>query len=295
MKFRIGQATVTPVVEMIDHSFAFLRFFPAATEADLQENIGWMAPRHYDTARERVLLSMHSWLVEVGGKRILIDGCVGNDKQRTGRPDWCGLSTAFLDRLAEAGATPEQIDYVMCTHLHADHVGWNTRLVDGRWVPTFPNATYVFARNDFEYWQAQDEPGKVSPHLESFHDSVLPIIAAGKAVLVDDRYVLEGVLHLEPAPGHTPGHVAVWLRADDAAGAFTGDIIHHPVQVHHPDWSCMGCIDPAQASATRRRVLGQCADQQAILFPGHFMAPHAARIHRSGDGFDFSFVCEAVG
>lgn len=296
-RLRIGDALVTSVVEMVDHSFEFLRFFPRASPEDLQANIGWMAPRHYDAGRGRVLLSMHSWLVEVGGKRILIDGCVGNGKQRSGRPDWCDLATPFLDRLAEAGARPEQIDYVLCTHLHADHVGWNTRLLDGRWVPTFPNATYVFSRREHAFWEAKAAEGVEGPHLQSYRDSVLPIVQAGQAMPVDDDHEIEGRLVLEPAPGHTPGHVAIWLRvgAGDEPGVFTGDILHHPVQVHHPGWSCMGCLDPEQASATRLRILGRCADERAVLFPGHFMAPHAARIARDGGGFAVRFVCDPAG
>src|SRR4051812_2462282 len=196
MSFQVGAATVTPVVEMVDHSFDFFRFFPKATEAALQENVGWMAPHHFDKASRRVLLSMHSWLVEAGGRRILIDSCVGNDKQRDARPDWCNLSTAFLDRLAEAGARPEDIDYVLCTHLHADHVGWNTRLLDGRWVPTFPNATYVFSRQEYAFWEAEHLAGKGGPHLQSYRDSVLPIVEAGQALIVEDRDEIAGLLQL---------------------------------------------------------------------------------------------------
>ncbi len=292
MTFRVGRATVTPIVEMVDSSFDLLRFFPLATEAEIAAHERWMAPHHFDPASRRILLSMHSWLVETEGKRILIDGCVGNGKVRDARPDWCNLSTAFLDRLAEAGATPYDIDYVLCTHLHADHVGWNTRLIDGRWVPTFPNATYVFGRTEHAFWQAEHEKGARGPHLQAYRDSVLPILEAGRALVVDEDHVLEGVLHLAPAPGHTPGHVAVWLHCGPEAGAFTGDIIHHPVQVFHPEWSCMGCIDPATAALTRRRLLAQLAEAEGVLFPGHFMAPHAARIATRGDGFAFRFLCE---
>ncbi|MGI4951178.1 MAG: MBL fold metallo-hydrolase [Janthinobacterium lividum] len=295
MSFRIGRATVTPIVEMVDHSFDFLRFFPLATERDLAANLAWMAPDHYDPVRQRLLLSMHAWLVEVDGKRILIDGCVGDDKQRSGRPDWCGLRTGFLDRLAAAGATPESIDYVLCTHLHADHVGWNTRLAAGRWVPTFPNARYVFSRREYAFWEAQDKQDKPGPHLEAYRDSVLPIVAAGQAMPVDDDHVIEGVLTLEPAPGHTPGHVAIWLDCGGAAGVFSGDIIHHPVQALHPGWSCMGCIDPVQAASTRRRLLERCAASGATLFPGHFMAPHAARIEATAAGFAVRFLCDDAG
>ena len=294
MSFEVGPARVTPVVEMVDHSFDFFRFFPKATEEALRANLDWMAPHHFEPTTRRVLLSMHSWLVEARGKRILVDSCVGNDKQRDARPDWCNLSTRFLDRLAEAGARPEDIDYVLCTHLHADHVGWNTRLLDGRWVPTFPNARYLFSRQEYLFWEAQHREGKGGPHLQSYRDSVLPIVEAGQALIVEDRDALEGLLQLEPAPGHTPGHVAVWLEAGAEAGVFTGDVLHHPVQVLNPHWSCMGCLDPDQAADTRGRILAQCAERGAILFPGHFMAPHAARITRAGGGFEFRFLCEAI-
>lgn len=294
MNFRVGDATVTPVVEMIDRSFDFLAFFPLATEEDLRANLHWMAPHHFDTVGQRLLLSMHSWLVEIGGRRILVDTCVGNDKQRDARPNWCGLSTAFLDRLAAAGARPEQIDYVLCTHLHADHVGWNTRLLDGRWVPTFPNATYVFSRQEHRFWEQQHQARAGGPHLQSYQDSVLPVIEAGQALIVDDGHDIEGRLLLEPAPGHTPGHVAAWLRSGQQAGVFAGDILHHPVQVLNPHWSCMGCQNPAQAADTRGQVLDRCAETQATLFPGHFMAPHAARITRRGPAFEFRFLCEEV-
>jgi glyoxylase-like metal-dependent hydrolase (beta-lactamase superfamily II) len=292
MSLYIGDVSVTPIIEMVDRSFDFFRFFPLATEDDLRANIGWMMPHHFDPEGRRVLLSMHSWLLELNGKRILIDGCVGNGKQRDARPDWCNLSTEFLDRLAKAGARPEQIDYVLCTHLHADHVGWNTRLIDGRWVPTFPNAKYVFARREHDFWQAEFRAGKGGPHLQSYTDSVLPVVEAGQALIVEDGYELEGRLLLEPAPGHTPGHVAVWLKSGAATGAFTGDILHHPVQVLNPNWNCMGCLDPDQAVVTRRRLLSRCADSKAILFPGHFMSPHAARITESSGGFAFRFVCD---
>ncbi|BAQ49977.1 MULTISPECIES: MBL fold metallo-hydrolase [Methylobacterium] len=295
MRFRVGAATVTPIVEMVDRSFDMLRFFPLATGADIAANLAWMAPHHFDPRTRRLLLSMHSWLVEVGGRRILVDGCVGNGKQRDARPEWCNLSTAFLDRLAAAGAAPEAIDVVLCTHLHADHVGWNTRLLDGAWVPTFPNATYVFGRREHAHWQAEHERGAGGPHLQAYRDSVLPIIEAGRALIVDETHVLEGVLHLEPAPGHTPGHVAVWLRCGSETAAFTGDVLHHPVQVLHPDWSCMGCLDPARAARTRRRVLAEVARTEGILFPGHFMAPHAVRIAEDERGFAFRFLCEDAG
>jgi len=285
-RFEVGNATATLIPEMIDRSFSFRKFFPKSNDEDVAEHVSWMAPTHYEKATGRLLLSMHSWLVDTGKHKILVDGCVGNHKNRPSRPDWCNLDIPFLQRLEAAGARPEDIDFVLCTHLHADHVGWNTKLVDGRWVPTFPNAKYVFSRTEYEYWDGLlKQQGQASHHLYSYNDSVLPVVEAGQALIVDDHYVLADCLTLEPAPGHTPGHVAIWLQSKGSTGVFTGDIIHHPIQLIRPGWSCFGCKDQDQASTTRLRVLQQCAETNALLFPGHFMQPHAGYVKRHADSF----------
>lgn len=292
VRFKIGKVTATLVQEMVDHSFDFLKFFPLATEGDLAANVSWMAPGHYDSATGRILLSMHSWLLDTGEHKILIDGCVGNGKDRPGRPDWCGLETPFLDRLATAGATPEEVNYVLCTHLHADHIGWNTRLVGDRWIPTFPNAKYVFSRREHTFWEAKlaadaNAPG---PHLIAYQDSVLPVIEAGQAMIVDDHAELADCLMLEPAPGHTPGHVAIWIKSGDERAVLTGDILHHPIQVKYPVWSCFGCVDPLQSAETRKQVLRATCEHRALLLPGHFMLPHAGYVDENSSGFSLRFA-----
>ncbi|MGF6771810.1 glyoxylase-like metal-dependent hydrolase (beta-lactamase superfamily II) [Paraburkholderia sp. GAS199] len=284
IRFQIGKVSVTLVEEMVDSMFDFFRFFPLATEEALAENLSWMAPGHYDPASGRLLLSMHSWLLDTGRHKILIDGCVGNGKDRPGRPDWCGLDTPFLDRLAAAGATPEDIDFVLCTHLHADHIGWNTRLIGDRWVPTFPNAKYVFSRRENDFWQAKLAADAKGPHLIAYQDSVLPVIEAGQALIVDDYAEIADCLVLEPAPGHTPGHVAIWVKSGEARAVLTGDILHHPIQVKYPQWSCFGCIDQKQSADTRRRVLEATCEHRALLLPGHFMAPHAGYVDEGENG-----------
>lgn len=285
VSFRIGNALATRVHEMVDRSFEFRKFFPLSTDEEIDRNIHWMAPDHFDIATGRILLSMHSWLIDTGRFKILIDGCVGNGKNRPGRPDWCNLDTPFLTRLLEAGAHPEDINYVLCTHLHADHIGWNTRLVDGRWVPTFPNAKYVFSRREFEHWETQLAADVQSPHMIGYRDSVLPVIEAGQALIVDDNAEIADCLILAPAPGHTPGHIAIWLKSREESAIFTGDILHHPVQLINPRWSCFGCIDPHQGTLTRQLVLAECADRGATLLPAHFMAPFGGRIRPKGEGF----------
>lgn len=285
VKFKIGSVIATRVEEMIDRSFELKKFFPLATDEDIARNIDWMAPGHYEPASGRLLLSMHSWLVDTGTAKILIDTCIGNDKDRPGRSDWCNLDTPFLERLAAAGARPEEIDYVLCTHLHADHVGWNTRLVDGRWVPTFPNAKYVFGRKEYDFWPAQFVTDGNGHHLAGYRDSVLPVVEAGQALVVDDYAEIADCLVVAPAPGHTPGHIALWLTSGGQSAVFTGDIIHHPVQLKIPAWSCFGCKDQVESASTRKRVLAECAERGATLLPAHFMAPFGGRIEPAGTGY----------
>lgn len=290
---RLGDIRLDALWEMNDHSFDAQGFFPLSTSDDWASNRHWLEPMHYDATSGRIALSMHSWLVRTPRATILIDGCIGNDKHRPTRPNWHHLDIPYLERLAALGVAPEQVDYVMCTHLHADHVGWNTRLLDGRWVPTFPKAKYVISRKDHDDWAARlaAAGGQASGHhLQSFVDSVLPVVEAGQALLVDDGFELDGALTIEPAPGHTPHHVAIWLKSGDRSGVFTGDVIHSPIQVHNPHWSCIGCEDPDLATATRKRLLHACAEQDALLLPAHFMAPHATRITEKGSRFDFHFV-----
>ncbi|MES1924856.1 MBL fold metallo-hydrolase [Salinisphaera sp. T31B1] len=290
---KLGDTRLDVVWETDDHSFDAQQFFKHSTREDFARHEDWISPLHFDAHTNRIALSMHSWLVRTPRLTVLIDGCVGNDKQRPTRPAWHELNTPFLDRLAALGVKPADVDYVMCTHLHADHVGWNTCLVDGRWVPTFPNAKYVISRREHEIWQARfetntaDEPGH---HLQSFIDSVLPIVEAGKALIVDDGYELDDLITIEAAPGHTEGHVAIWLHAGRESGVFTGDVIHHPIQIHHPDWSCMGCENPTDANRTRARILERCLSQGTLLLPGHFMAPHAGYVEHDTHGLSFRFV-----
>jgi glyoxylase-like metal-dependent hydrolase (beta-lactamase superfamily II) len=291
--FRIGDVSVRSIQEMEDTSFLLRSFFPLSDEAGMAKASDWLRPPYYDPASGALTLSIHAWLLDTGRSRILIDTCVGNDKERHARKQWTHLRTPFLERLAEAGVRPEEVDYVLCTHLHADHVGWNTRLLDGRWVPTFPRAKYVFGRKEYDYWEGQYRKARPdSHHLAAYVDSVLPVIEAGQVLVVDDGAVIDGCLTIEPAHGHTPGHVAVVLRSGGASAAFTGDAIHHPVQLVHPGWSCLGCQDPAQSAETRLGLLRRLADTGTELMTGHFVAPHCGHVLSRGDAFGFRFRCE---
>src|SRR5947207_988853 len=239
---KVGAATITRIEESYEPNFDPVMFFADWRPEILDEHRGWMVPNHFDPATGLLKLSIHSWLIKIGGRTILIDTCVGNHKERPTRPKWHRLETAYLARLAAAGVKPEEIDMVMCTHLHVDHVGWNTKLDNGRWVPTFPKAKYVFSKTDYDYFLAIDRDPQKGPAIGgALRDSVLPIVEAGLCQMVDGAQAIEEHLSLEPAPGHTPGHFVVKLDSQSKAAFFCGDVIHHAIQVYHPHWNSFAC------------------------------------------------------
>jgi glyoxylase-like metal-dependent hydrolase (beta-lactamase superfamily II) len=282
----IGAAKITRIEETYAPIFEARTFFPDWRDELVAEHLHWMVPDHYDAASGYLKISVHSWLIEIGGRKILIDTCVGNHKSRRARPFWHELNEPYLERLAAVGARPEDIDMVMCTHLHVDHVGWNTRLDNGRWVPTFPNARYVFSKTDYEHFLNIDrDPQKGPASMGSFRDSVLPVVEAGLAQMVEGAQPIEEHLAVEPAPGHTPGHVLIKLASRDQQAFFCGDVIHQALQVYYPEWNSFACLDPMTAQRTRRKLLEDCAESGALLAPTHFGAPHLCYIEAKGGGF----------
>lgn len=223
---------------------------PGATEEILRTNAEWMAPHFYDPATGMLMMSIHSFIVRTRHHTILVDTCLGNGKKR-GVPNWHMRNGPFLQDLKGAGVSAEEVDFVMCTHLHVDHVGWNTRLDNGRWVPTFPNARYLFARTEWEHWsQAQDEESR-----EIMRDSVIPVIEARQADLVESNHAIDDELVFEPTPGHTPGHVSLHMSSKGQEAVITGDMIHHPIQCAVPEVCSSFCVNEKQAVATRREFL----------------------------------------
>jgi glyoxylase-like metal-dependent hydrolase (beta-lactamase superfamily II) len=233
----------------------------------------------------------HSWIIRVDGLTVLVDPCNGNG--RTGRPDvFNDLDTPYLERLAAVGTPVEAIDVVFCTHLHNDHCGWNTQPVDGGWVPTFPNATYVFVDTEYARWDP--DRGEHHPNdfnVSVFDESVRPVVDAGQAVIVSAPHGISPSLSIERAPGHTVGHCMLRLESDGARADFVGDVLHHPVQVFRPDLHLPGCDDLAQAVATRRAVFRRASEEGALVFPAHFAAPHHGRVEvgTTPDGDEFLF------
>jgi glyoxylase-like metal-dependent hydrolase (beta-lactamase superfamily II) len=289
---RIGTARLEAVIELDRVPYPAHRFFAACDDAIIARERSWTAPEHIDPASGEVLLSHHAWLVDTGRHKILIDPCVGNHKNRQVFAIYNQLDTPWLERLAEAGAHPDEIDFVFCTHLHADHCGWNTQLRDGRWMPTFPNARYIFSRTELDYWvmEAEGQPPRTAYNAGVLLDSVKPVIDAGQALVIDGSLDLAGCLAIFPTPGHTPGHLSAILDAGDDGAVFTGDAIHHPLQLLHPSWNTAGCQNVADARRVRRQLLDVAADRKLLLAPAHFRGTRACRIARSGDGYSFEWA-----
>jgi glyoxylase-like metal-dependent hydrolase (beta-lactamase superfamily II) len=283
---RVGDITVHRIVEQ---EFAFmpaLGTLPGLTPELLAENRAWMEPAALD-AQDWLILCFQSYVLRTPHHTILVDSCVGNDKRRPNRPQWNMKSDdVYLSRLAAAGLRVEDIDVVMCTHLHTDHVGWNTRLENGRWVPTFPNARYVFTAQEYAYWQEMNAKAHVLP----FNDSVLPVVEANRADMVAGDHEIGDLVRLLPTPGHTPGHVAVCFGRTGADGVISGDLMHSPLQARYPELSIMFDVDPAQAAVTRRAFLERYCDTGTLCCPAHFPSPSWGRIKPWGNGFR----CETV-
>jgi glyoxylase-like metal-dependent hydrolase (beta-lactamase superfamily II) len=286
--FAIGATTVTRIEESAGLGFKARVLLPDWHDGVLDAHGSWLVPGHFNAERQRFVLSVHSWLIRTKHHNILVDTCGGDDKERPEFLAFHRQKTGYLEKLAAAGLRPEDIHFVLCTHLHVDHVGWNTRLIDGRWVPTFPNAKYVFSKADLALYDASAGlGGDRADSRQLYADSILPIIERDQAEPVTGEHRLGDGLHITPAPGHTPGHVVLALSQGGDEALFTGDIMHHPIQVFEPDWNSAFCSDPAAARATRRRVLERCVANGSRLCPAHFAAPHCGHVTAKGGRFAF--------
>lgn len=280
LRWQIGDVSVTRILELELGPVAGPDFaFPDATPEAVSQ-ISWLRRPFADDAG-RLYFSFHALLLETPTLRILVDTCFGNDKQR-GIPNVDGLQTRFLEEFACTGITPEQVDIVVCTHLHIDHVGWNTRLVAGRWVPTFPKARTLLGRHEFEHWkEQQDDP----LHRLVFADSIQPLWDAGLVDLVETDHRICPQVSLESTPGHTPGHVSIRIRSGAQEALITGDSVHHPMQFARPDWCIRIDHDHAKSIATRKGLLEDCANRGVLMIGTHFMNPTAVRVLRDSTAF----------
>ena len=275
LRWQVGDVCITRVQEL---EAPDLRFVIAEATVENLAQIDWLGP--FRAPNGHALASVHTLIVETGDRRIAVDTCIGNDKERP-IPAWNRLQLPFLEDLDKAGFSPNQIDTVICTHLHIDHVGWNTRLVDGRWIPTFPNARYLLARREWEHWSADPEPGNQTV----LADSVRPIFDAGLVDLVEEDHEIDAAVRLEATPGHTPGHVSVHITSRGEEAVITGDLVHLPAQVARPHWGARGDADREQADRTRRAFMARYADKPVLVIGTHFAGPTAGRLVRDGDAY----------
>ena len=286
---RIGDFEINRIADYEGPFFDPSEFFPDFDPAVVRENAALLGPRLLEPGTGKLMFAFHSFVVRTGRHTILVDSCIGNDKERPTRPQFHRMRTSFIDDLARIGVKPEEVDYVMCTHLHWDHVGWNTRLADGRWVPTFPNAKYVMAKREYDHWQDFHASGVDSPHARAFEDSILPVVKTKQALLVGDDYALDDGLWFESYPGHTPGNVVIHARSGGDRGVFIGDVLHHPLQCLKPQWSTFACTDADASRVSRTRLIETYADSDALMLPAHFPAPTCGHIRRHNHAYRFDF------
>ena len=273
LKWKIGDVNITQIVELTTASLG-PHLLPQATAIEMQA-IPWIAP--FVDEEAKLVLSMHSLIIESCNQNIMVDTCIGNDKERA-YPRWNKMQGDYLEKLTAAGFSPEQFDTVLCTHMHVDHVGWNTRLVDNKWIPTFSQADYLYAEEEWAHWR--EEKQEYGPVIE---DSVQPIFDAGQATLVKSTHRINDEVVLEPTPGHTPGHVSIHISSRGEEAIITGDMIHHPCQIKHPDWSSTADENQSQSAEPRHRYMAKNSDKPVLVIGTHFTGPTAGKIVRDGN------------
>ena len=279
MLCRIGNVEVWRILESNDPFKTPEELFPDAGH-DVREIIERHVPGACCAHSGKLILPVQGFLLKTPDHLILVDACVGNDKTVPSMPDWHQRKgTRFMSSLAAAGVTPEDVDYVLCTHLHTDHIGWNTQLVDGRWVPTFANAKYMLPEADDDFFS--EHAGML------YEESVLPVVEAGQSERVSAGHMLGDYVSLIPTPGHTPGHVSVLIKSNGAEAVITGDAIHTTAQMAHPEWHFKYDMDGDQAVASRLSLLGEASERNQRMLGSHFAMPSIGRVRAKGDVFEW--------
>ena len=263
--------------------------FADATTNDIASQLDWLAPQFYDPVADAIVTSVQAFLIRTRGKVIIVDTCSGDCKERKG-PHFHQQNRNWLGKLVALGVPPDKVDYVLCTHLHVDHVGWNTRLEDGRWMRTFPNARYLFVHDEWEYWRSAEGMKGMQWTGDYMTDSIEPIMEAGLVDFVRMDHELLPEVRLIPAAGHTPGLVCVDIRASGKRLVLAADLLHSPLQCVFPEWSSRFCADPRTSARTRIRLLSEWAANGTLFMPTHFPAPSAGVIERKRGGFSFRFA-----
>ena len=279
LKWQIGNTKITQLLEISDGSGA-LDIIPAA-KPDSLAAIPWLKP-HFVSPDGNLILNIQMLIIETPTQKMVVDTCIGNDKNLN-MEGWANLQLPFLENLKEMGHDPDSIDTVICTHLHVDHVGWNTKKIEGKWVPTFPNARYLMVNEEYEFWRDLEE----DPFGDVFGESVAPIFDAGLADLVKNDHLVGDGVSFESTPGHTPGHISVHISSGGEEAVISGDMMHHPCQIARPDWVTPFDADNDAAVETRKNFLEKYADKPVLVFGTHFADPVAGNIVRDGDTYRF--------
>jgi len=279
LTWQVGDVRIHRFVELTTASLG-PHLLPQATPAALASD-AWLRPFLDDASR--LVLSMHSFVVETRDQTLLVDTCIGNDKQRS-YPKWNYMQSDFLERLRLGGFPSESIDCVLCTHMHVDHVGWSTQWVNGQWQPTFGRARYLYAQTEWDHWRV--EPQEYGPVIE---DSVQPVIDAGLAEFVETDHRVCEEIQLLSTPGHSPGHVSISIHSKGERAIITGDMIHHPCQIAHLDWSTTADVEPALAAKTRADFVNRYADEPVLILGTHFATPTAGKIVRDGSAYRLDY------
>ena len=280
---QLGEIQIDRILEMQTPFMTPAAMFPDSTPEDLASHRHWMEPWALDPLTGRIAIAIQTYVIRTPRHTILVDTCLGCGKTNPYFPDWhMRTDRSWYEGLRARGLPPEQVDYVFCTHLHSDHCGWNTQRVDGRWVPTFPNATYVIAEQELEHVAGANTP--------AYQESVLPCIEAKQVQSVGTDFALDEYVWLEPTPGHTPGHVAVHLKSGTHRAVLCGDLIHSPLQCHYPQWRYWIDSDPQQAIATRTRFLHEQCEARRLMLTAHFPRSSIGYVEAERDAFRFRFV-----
>ncbi|MFC7398688.1 MBL fold metallo-hydrolase [Chelatococcus sp. GCM10030263] len=283
---KLGDFEISRVEEVVLDEPTSL--FTPWTEEVLAEHRHWMAPNFYNEDRQVLFSTIQTWILKTPERTIVIDTSGGNDKDRPLSPRFHKLATDFPKKLRAAGVDPETVDMVILTHLHVDHVGWNTRLDGDNWVPMFPKADYVVSATELEVRDPKRGAAARPPgSWNTYNDSVLPILEAGLARIVGGTEMLLPGVELVPIPGHAPGQMGVKARSGGQEALFIADVMHSPIQIYHPDWNSKFCENQDLARETRAKVLGYAAETGALILPGHFGWPYCGYVRRAGDGYAF--------
>ena len=286
---RIGDVTITSIIERDGPWRRPEDMFPAYDPERGKQYLAQLDPVVFDQASGRMVITYQTFVVRTPKHTILVDTCTGEDK---GFPPPMDFPKApWLEGFRAEGLRFEDIDYVFCTHLHIDHCGWNTRLVNGRWVPTFPKAKYVFHKGEYAAWEEATRRG-ASPPGQVWRMNCEPVVAAGQALLVDDDFALDDCIHLSPTPGHSPCHCCVNIISGGQRAVVTGDLMHHALQIREPAWSTIFDWNTKQGIASRRGFLAEVADTPTVVLPIHFPGRTAGRVTAAADGFHYNFLKE---